>query len=407
MPGQRNHAGGLQPSRDPTKASAARHAARVLLAVGRERVARAPAVTVEEVPRSPQEIGVDWLTAVLCARAPGASVTSVRAAGGNSGTTTRRALELTYNDVGVAAGLPTRLFAKCTTTLAQRLMLGLGGFLHGEPGFYTLVRPELAVEAPMGYFGAVDGRSWRSIVLLEDVTATRGASFWQPSNHITRDQIENLLSSAAGWHGMLWGSARLAGWRWLKTPAQQMRLIDALIGLANRLPAGAQRASGVIPPRLQERQADLYAAMRRSMAMASRGTPTYLHGDLHIANTYVVPDGRMGVVDWQVGLQGSWAHDYSYLVATALQIDDRRAWEQELLDFYLERLALAGGDRIPRDKAWSAYRSALLYPYFAWVYTLGRSRLQPNFQPGRVSLTMIERISTAIDDLDSLRVAGL
>ena len=45
-------------------------------------------------------------------------------------------------------------------------------------------------------------------------------------------------------------------------------------------------------------------------------------------------------------------------------------------------------------------------PYFAWVYTIGRSRLQPNFQSDRVSLTMIERISTAIDDLDSLRAVG-
>jgi hypothetical protein len=38
---------------------------------------------------------------------------------------------------------------------------------------------------------------------------------------------------------------------------------------------------------------------------------------------------------------------------------------------------------------------------------MGRSRLQPNFQPDGVSLTMIERISTAIDDLDSLGVVGL
>lgn len=374
----------------------------MLCADVRDRVAGARALSPEELPRSPEEIDAQWLTAVLCARAAGAFVTSMRTGGESSGTTTRRSLELSYNDVGVAADLPTKLFAKCTTTLAQRLMLGLGGFLYCEPGFYMQVRPELAIEAPMGYFGAVDGRSWRSVVLIEDVVATRGASFWQPSTQITRSQIENLLSSVAGWHGMLWDSARLAGWRWLKTPAEQIRLIDALIGLANRVPIGAERARGVIPSGLRGRHADLYAAMRRSMAMASQGPPTYLHGDLHIANTYLLPGDAMGVVDWQVGLRGSWAHDYSYLVATALEIEDRRAWESELLDFYLERLALAGGDRIPRDKAWDAYRSALFYPFFAWVYTLGRSRLQPNFQPDRVSLTMIERISTAIDDLDSL-----
>jgi Phosphotransferase enzyme family len=402
-----SRAGGLPASRAPTKAAAARRVARVLFAEARKRVGESRPLSAEEVPRSPEEIDAQWLTAVLCARAVGACVTSVHTGGGSSGTTTRRALELSYNHAGTAAGLPTRVFAKCTTTLAQRLMLGLGGFLHGEPGFYTLVRPDLALEAPMGYFGAVDRHSWHSIVLIEDVAATRGASFWQPSTQVSRGQIEDLLSAVAGWHGGLWGSARLAGWPWLKTPTEQMRLIDALIGLANRLPVGAERARGVIPVTLRGRQADLYAGMRRSMAMLSLGTPTYLHGDLHVANTYVLAGGRMGVVDWQVGLQGSWAHDYSYIVATALDIEARRAWEGELLDFYLECLAGAGGERIPRDRAWSAYRSALLYPYFAWVYTMGRSRLQPNFQPDRVSLTMIERLSTAIDDLDSLGVVGL
>jgi hypothetical protein len=41
------------------------------------------------------------------------------------------------------------------------------------------------------------------------------------------------------------------------------------------------------------------------------------------------------------------------------------------------------------------------------VYTIGRSRLQPKFQPRQVSLSMIERIATAIDDLDSLGAVGL
>ena len=115
----------------------------------------------------------------------------------------------------------------------------------------------------------------------------------------------------------------------------------------------------------------------------------------------------MGVADWQVGLQGSWAYDYSYLLATALAVEDRRAWEGELLDLYLDALTTAGGGRVPRARAWQAYRQAMFYPYFAWVYTIGRSRLQPRFQPEGVSLTMIERIAAAIDDLDSLAAVGL
>ena len=367
----------------------------------------APAVGRADVPRSVKEIGAEWLTATLCAQTPGAQVRSVRRLGESVGTTTRAPLEVTYNEAGANARLPTRVFAKCTTGLGQRLMLGLGGLVYGEPGFYSQVRPELEIEAPIGYHAGVEPRSWRSIVVVEDVSATRAAHFWTPWTRTTRAQLEDLLANVAIWHGALWNSPRLAQWRWLKTPWDHMRLIDALIGLADRRRVGAERACAVIVPRLRSRQSDLYEGMRRSMQRAGREPHTYLHGDLHIANTYLTSQARMGVVDWQVALRGSWAFDYGYAVATGLAVEERRAWERELLEFYLERLAAAGGAQIPRDVAWNAYRSAMFYPYFAWVYTIGRSRLQPNFQPDEVSLTMIERISSAIDDLGSLPAVGL
>lgn len=391
----------------PTKAQALKRVAHVLLSGGRERVRGVRAVSADDVPRSPHDVSAEWLTAVLCAFTPGARVLSVAAGAGSVGTTTRSGLAVTYNEAGTAADLPTRLFVKCTSTVAQRLMLGLGGLIEGEPGFYMHVRPLLGIEAPIGYFAAVDPRSWRSIVLTEDVTSTRGARFWQPSTAVTREQVEDLLANAAVWHGALWDSSRLGEWRWLKTPADQMRVIDSLIALANRTRAGAERARVVIPSALRRRRGDLYDGMRRSMQILSRRPRTYLHGDLHIANTYFTREGRMGIGDWQVGLQGSWAHDYAYLLATALEVEDRRRLERDLLDFYLERLLAAGGDAVSREAAWMAYRQATLYPYFAWVYTIGRSRLQPSFQRAEISLALIERIAAAIDDLDSLGAVGL
>jgi aminoglycoside phosphotransferase (APT) family kinase protein len=186
-----------------------------------------------------------------------------------------------------------------------------------------------------------------------------------------------------------------------------MRVIDSLIGLADRTPSGVRRAADVIPPALRSRRRDIRTALRRSMAVASQGPRTYLHGDLHVANTYLTADGAVGVCDWQVGLQGSWAHDYAYILATALEVEDRRAWERELLSFYLERLSAAGGGAIPMGQAWLAYRRATLYPYFAWLYTIGRWRLQPRFQPDAVSLVLIRRIAAAVEDLDSLAALGL
>jgi ecdysteroid kinase len=390
-----------------SKARALKRVGQVLSTRAAERLKRDRPLAGGEVPRALEDITPEWLTAVLCASAPGAWVTAVRATGRSAGTTTRQALEVSYNDAAAATGLPTRLFVKCTATAAQRLMLGLGGMIGGEPGFYDRVRPFLEVEAPVGYFAALDRRSWRSVVVLEDVVATRGASFWQPSTAIDRKQIERLLSNMAAWHGTLWGDERLDRWSWLKTPAAQMRVIDSLIGMANRMPTGLERAGAAIAPAVRERQHDLRDAMRRSMQLASEGTYTYLHGDLHIANTYLTAEGKMGVADWQVGLKGSWAFDCAYMLATALEIEDRRAWEAELLDFYLEQLAAAGGGLIRWTDGWLAYRQSTFYPCFAWLYTIGRARFQPRFQPDEVSRTMIRRISAAIHDLDSFGAVGL
>jgi Phosphotransferase enzyme family len=388
-----------------TKVWAVRRIAGVLVADIRARRRPPPGPSEQPIPISPAGLTPDWLTRVLC---PGGThVTSVRTIRVSVGTTTRLTLGLTYDEGGTPAGLPPRVFVKHTHRLGQRLMLGLGGLIEGEPYFYAHVRPILTIEAPEMYFGSMDERSWRSILVLEDVVQTRGASFWKPGHRFTREQMEDLLSTMARWHGQLWETSRLAAWGWLKSPADLMHVIDALIGLADRTPTGMRRAAHVIPPVLRARRGELRTALRRSMELASQGPHTYLHGDLHAANTYMTREGNVGICDWQCGLRGSWAHDYAYAMATALDVEDRRAWEQELLDHYLNRLGEAGGGAIARDEAWLAYRRATLYPYFAWLYTIGRSRLQPHFQPDEVSLTMLKRIGAAIDDLDSLAAVGV
>ncbi len=390
-----------------TKAWALRRTAQLVALEAIERGWPGRAAGTRTVPRSPAAITPEWLTGALFPGGAPDRVLSVSPVRGSTGTTTRRALRVTYREASDGLTYPRWLFVKCTTSLAQRLMLGLGGLIHGEPAFYAHIRPRLRIEAPLGYFGAVAERPWRSIVVLEDVAHTRGAVFWAPTTQITRDQMEDVLEQAAVWHGALWESPLPAAWRWLRSPADQMRVIDALIGLADRRPAGVERAREVIPASLRARQADLHTALRRSMEVVSRGPRTYLHGDLHAANTYLTGEGRMGICDWQVGLHGSWAHDVAYVMATALSTEDRRSWERELLSQYLGRLAAAGGPVLSEEEAWLCYRRALFYPYFAWVYTLGRSRLQPDFQPEQVSLTLVGRIARAIEDLDSLAAVGL
>jgi hypothetical protein len=100
------------------------------------------------IPTSAEAITPDWLSAVLCARTPYARVMNVHVSGGDDGTSSRRALDVVYNDAGVAAGLATKLFSKSTATIGSCMLLGLTGIAEGESVFYNHARADLQLRSP-------------------------------------------------------------------------------------------------------------------------------------------------------------------------------------------------------------------------------------------------------------------
>ena len=358
------------------------------------------------MPVSAEYITTEWLTAVLCAEHPGAAVVSFDVPGGSTGTSTRHALELTYNEAGRAAGLPASIYTKTTSSLTQRLILGLAGVIEGEINFFNRVRPRLEIETPHGYHSAVDLRSWRSISLLENIAQTRGATFLHSDGAFDRKAIEELLGDLATMHGTMWQDADVTrSDSFLRTPADLLQSIKSSINMRKRSAIGAERAKAVIPSELMARLDELWFAFERSMATATEGPPTFLHGDAHVGNTYVTGDGRHGYTDWQMVMRGSWAFDVALSMSSILEVEDRRAWEKDLLALYLERLETAGGHAPEFEEAWTAYRVQILYPYHSWTYTIGRGPLQPRMQPDHLCLPIIERSAAAIADHGSIELA--
>jgi hypothetical protein len=134
----------------------------------------------------------------------------------------------------------------------------------------------------------------------------------------------------------------------------------------------------------------------------SSGPLTLLHSDVHLGNWYVTHDGTMGQSDWQALTRGGWALDVAYALTSALSIEDRRAWERELLNIYLDRLATLGVAPPTFSEAFDAYRQQVFHALAFWLYTLGAGVLQPDMQPRDVSDTNVARMAQATIDLDSL-----
>ncbi|MBF6174888.1 aminoglycoside phosphotransferase family protein [Nocardia blacklockiae] len=370
-----------------------------------EKITRPKARSIEDVPVSGETITPQWLTAVLCRDVPGAEVLSFDTADGSRGTSTRVAIRVEYNDAGTAAGLPTELFAKTTTAFSQRILLGGGQMIEGETRFFRDFRPRVDMEAPIGYWGNSEASSWRSIALMENIEATRGAVFSEPTAPIGREQIEDLVRNLARLHRTFWADPSIAV---LNTPAYMLDVYLAAIDMKKRCEVGLERAAEVVPEALHGQSERLWAGVERAITIATDDIPpTLLHGDPHIGQTYVTRDGRMGHVDWQVVMRGGWAHDFAYAVNSGCEPEDRRAWDRDLLAAYLDELGQAGGEAPSFDDAWLLYRQQSLFAYAAWAFTIGRAAYQPRMQSTETCLTLLKRITTAIDDHDALTALGV
>jgi hypothetical protein len=361
-------------------------------------------ITAEAVPPSAEAISPQWLTSVLCRNVDGARVVDVQVIGGDNGTSARRALAVHYNDAGVQAQLPSRLFSKSTATLGSRLLLGITGITEGESVFYTTARRDLKLRSPQAYYAGYDAKTHRSMVLLEDMT-TRNWTFPDPMrNRVTRQDADDMVAELAAYHSALWDSPRF------RTDLQKLRPafawqenLNRKVGFQKRTLTGLERAKDVVPASLYDQRHRLYPAFMQSLTLHRSHPETLLHQDLHLGNWLRDDDGRMGLYNWQCVARGHWALDYSYALAGALDTDDRREWQVDLLNVYLERLRDNGVTTVPTfDEAWLAYRQQPLHGLAFGLFTLGGSRFEPELQPRDYTIAAIKRISLHVADLDSI-----
>lgn len=355
----------------------------------------------EHLPLSYEAITDQWLTDVLCKRHPGAQVVAHTLDAPDNGSSNRCKIYLEYNQPGVRAGLPTALFCKASHDLVNRLVLGTSGGAHCEVTFYNKVRPLLNIEAPECFFAEFNPNTFNSMVFLGDLTG-KGTEFCTHKTRVTRKRVESQLDLLGELHGKCYQSTEIKQ-RLSELPTWPEYFERTLaFGMKDGSNQGFLSAKEVIPPRLFARFEAVWAATLQSVARHNDLPMTLAHGDVHLKNWYVAGNGAMGLGDWQCCARGHWGRDFAYTISTALTIEDRRAWEKDLLRYYLQRMQAAGGPAVAFDEAWNHYRQQLISSLTWWTVTLTPPPGLPDMQPRDITLEFIRRIATAIDDVDSL-----
>ena len=371
--------------------------------VAYERLARPKARRFDDVPCTPYAVTPEWLTAVLCGKVPGAMVTQVEVKAASAGTHERHQLKVSYNEEGRRAGLPVSIFTKSLPSIVTRMIGGFNGTARVEGSFFTQIRPQLEIEAPLCYHSAYDRRTFAAIHLLEDLVATKSATFCNHKTYVTRAMADDMIDLLASLHGRFYGDPTLAErYRWLASYPRWVTIGAAKMGTEYYTRKAFDAAAHVIPAEVMARRDDVWPATMRALALHDSEPQGLIHSDVHIGNWYRTDAGQMGLCDWQCLSRGHWTRDFAYAVTASLTPDNRRSWERELLARYIERFAEKTGITPDFDLSFQRYRQQIVHALAMWTITLCHSRLLPNMQPEDTTLTMIERMTTAMADLDAL-----
>ena len=277
-------------------------------------------------------------------------------------------------DVGYEPGSPSDLPARLILKLGRSPDFLIGPLYQNEVRFYNGVYPGLRdVEVPFSLGGVYDSKTQAFALLLEDLTL-RGARFPNTRDRITVDEVRAMLDTLARLHARYWLSPRFAGsFSFLEThtDGDLARFMHDAVPIAIQQEIDSENFKRELVERLDTTGDELRRLVARLHRHQQTLPHTLLHGDTHLGNTYLLPDGSAGLLDWQLTVRGHHMHDVSYIVTTALSIGQRRINERELLEFYLHRLKTHGVDDPPGvEQSWDEFGRCLVWGvYIGWLTT--------------------------------------
>lgn len=291
--------------------------------------------------------------------------------------------------------LPSRVVLK----LARDESKIMSPFYANEVNFYNQLRRDLDIEAPLSLGGAFNPESGHFGLLLEDLTQ-REATFPNVTQPVSIHYVETLIDTLAQLHASFWQSPRFnedLNWIQSHTEGSLAELQNHAATPLIQHEIDHENFKREMVQRLGSTGPELRAGMIAMHQHQSSLPQTLLHGDTHLGNTYALPGDKGGMLDWQLMTRGYGVHDISYLVTTALSVEQRRQHEQALLKRYLEKLAEFGVAKPPAfDEAWLEFRRSLVWGvYYGWLTT-------PVVNYGwEINVLNHLRLTTAYEDFDT------
>lgn len=357
-------------------------------------------MTAHAFPSRPEELDAASLTAALADRHPGVRVADVELLELDELTNTHARLRLEYDE---AAGAPATMFCKLPPLASpRRETIAATGMGQREARFYASLAPALTLRTPIVHAAHTDDRDGDFLLLLEDL-GTTGCTVSDGTVGVTPDAAAVALEELADMHVRYEDPARRAtdaAWVAPATAGSDYGAVMLRYGLDHHR------------DRLNDAFADLaelYIDQREALhEVWSEGPQTVIHGDPHLGNVFD-DHGRTGFLDWGIIRVSTPMRDVCYFIQMAMDVEDRRTHERDLLAHYLAARRSAGGTEITADEAWLRHRvhAAYTVPASCQVVMFPADMTDKR----RVfSQAFLDRALAAVEDLDAraaLRARGI
>jgi hypothetical protein len=278
----------------------------------------------------------------------------------------------------------------------RRAAVAATGMGAREALFYERLAPDLAMRIPVVHCARHDPDDGGFVLLIEDLVDT-GCTVSDGTLGVAVDSAAKALESLADLHLRFEDEARRRREAsWVQGPLHDPRYASGMLrhGLArHRERLGEPFA----------RIAELYLEQADALhALWQEGPTTVIHGDPHLGNVFD-DRGVTGFLDWGITSTGTPLRDVSYFLALALDIEDRRTHERDLLRHYLDIHNRRSDTPLDFDTAWTTHRIHAAYTVVASCQIV---TFPPNQSPARETFAnaFLERAKAAVTDLDSLSV---
>lgn len=260
-----------------------------------------------------------------------------------------------------------------------------------ELGFYRQIAEHLTIDIPRSY--AVMGNRYRYLLLINDLSEQ--AKFTDVSFRCNLAQAEAVIDTLAALHGSCWQQPRFnQQWRWVNR--QQYRRNRPFLTMLRQQSSSAaiKRYQDLLPDNIVEIARLINQCYECLEQRWGEGERTLVHGDAHIGNMYFMPDGTVGLLDWQVLGYEQGMRDVTYFIINSIPGELRRRQQQYLIERYIAGLAQSG---VGLDIAVALQQYRLHAPY-VWV-SAAVTAASNTMQEKRIAAAGLIRASNAMNDL--------